>query len=1035
MNIADFCIKHRVTTILAFVIVAIFGVYSYFGLPLALLPDMEVPTAIVYVNYYGAGPQDIAELVTRPLESAIASVAGVKKINSTSADSMSTLTVSFEDGIDLDKAISDMKDKLKSTQSTLPEDCSSPTVIAINMDMIPVTMFALQGSDLGDLQSMADDNVVPALERIDGVASVDVYGGYTSEVVVSTDSARMQEYGLSISYLSQILSANNLLYPGGSVDNGSQTLSAHTDGRFTSLDDVRNAVIPLPTGGTICLSDVADVYMAPEGISSMAKVNDTNCVLLAVNKQSGTNTAKAATETLAEMEALQQQYPTLQYVTVFDQSDYIHMSMNQAVVNIILGVIIAAIVLFVFLRRFGATVTIAISMPVCIVTVFLCMNALDVTLNMMSLGGVTLGVGMIVDNSIVVLENIFQKQGDGYGRLESCVEGTKEVTLAIVASTLTTVAVFLPLAFTTGIVGQMFRDFSLTIVILLLSSLAIALTLVPLLCYFLLDPERTRQSHQKTLPEKKDAPAARILGFFHRLFLGYQKALNYFISHRLKAVLIAVGMTVVMLLSLLRTNATLIPEMDQSSVSVTVSMPIGSELDDSAAIADRICTISENTIPEMEDVYYQVEGTTINLGVKLVPIADRHRSAKEICNQLRLDLADIAGCEITVSTSDMMNYMTSSDINVVLTGPDYDTLVGLGSSLQKQIAALPDATDVSSSAEDQVPQITVHVNSANAARFGLTAATIGTAVRAELNGSTATKMTMSGKEYSISIKGDETSSSSVDALKSMLISTATGGSVPLALVADVEVELAPTSITRTNQNYSVTITGSSVSGNTTALTKQIYQLMDQYPMPDGYFIESDSSYEDMMSNFGSLGLALVVALGLIYFILASQFESFVMPVIIMMIIPIAFSGGLFGLPVTGKDLSAVSILGIIILAGTVVNASIVLVDAINQRRRFLGEDKKTAILNACPRRVRPVLMTTLTTILGLMPMATATGEGSELMSPMGIVMIFGMTFATIVTLFFTPVFYSLIDSLTARFSRKRETGEDPAAVSSLPLQD
>ena len=714
--------------------------------------------------------------------------------------------------------------------------------------------------------------------------------------------------------------------------------------------------------------------------------------------------------------------------------------MESALQNILLGVILAAAVVFLFLRRWGATMTIAISMPVCILAVFVLMNVFDLTLNMMSLGGIAMGVGMIVDNSIVVLEKIYRFASEGHDRMSACVEGTKEVTASVMASTLTTVAVFLPLGLSGGIAGMMFKDFCLTIAFLILGSLAIALTLVPLLCYMMLDEEKVRQDALRRAEKKRSGVAAKISGWIHWLYDKYLHLLEYFTRHLKVGMLVSVGLVALFAVSCLTTNMVLVPEMDQGQVSVTIGMPIGSSLEESTAIADQVAAVVQEQVPELESFYYMAQsgsgsgmmsmsgsGST-TMGLTLVDRSQRTRTSSEVADDLREQLQDIAGCEITVGASDMSASMSGSDISVEVTGEDYETLTAIAGDLTRQIAALEDAVDVTSTVAEQVPQVEVTMNREAAAQYGLTAAAVGAAVRDELSGATATKVTINNEELDVVVMGNGAAAESLDALRSMPVSTAMGGYVPLSAVAQVEVIQAPQSIQRVNQSRQVTISGDTVSGNTAAMTQKINALLDQYPLPEGYTAETAGAYEDMMDSFGDLLLALVVALGLVYFVLAAQFESFLMPVIIMMILPVAFTGALFALPLTGRDLSMISLVALIMLAGTVVNSSIILVDYIRIRREA-GESREEAILRACPLRVRPVMMTTLTTILAMVPMALGLGDSNEMMSDMGVTMMSGMIISTVVTLLFTPVYYSVIDNLSHTFRRKKKTTAEQSAES------
>lgn len=1016
MNIADFCLKHKVTTIMAYVLIVVFGIMGFTSLPLALLPDIELPMAVVYTTYSNAGPQEVENMVTKTIESACASVSGMDEIQSLSSEGSSMVMVTFADGTDMDEAMVDLRDRIDRVKGFLPEDADAPMAMTIDVDAMPVVTVGLKGADLAELQAIAEDDIQPALERIDGVASVDIAGGYENEIAIDTDADRLAGYGLSVSYIAQMLAAENVALPAGEVQSGDQSFSVRADGEFSSVSDIANTLIPLPTGGTVRLSEVADVYVAPKEQTAIAKIGGEPCITISVNKQSDTNTlqvAERAKDALNEVTALQ---PTLDWSLLMDQSDMINMTVDSVIQNIVFGVLLAAIVLFVFLRDLGATAVISVSMPICIISVFLIMQVFDITMNMMSLGGIAMGVGMIVDNSIVVLENIFHYRSDGCDRFTSCVEGTKEVALSISASTLTTVAVFLPIGLSGGLSGMMFREFCITICSLLLASLLIALTLVPVLCYALLD---RGGKHRMRMPDTGHDIADR------PLMRKYKELLAHFITHRKKAIIISGAMIVAFLGSIAIAGVELMPQMDESMVAIGVEMPVGSDLEDVSAMADRAVDIALEQVPEIESIYYSTGGASMSttstansasITVNLVDKSDRDRTSQQVADDLRPYMQDLAGAEISVEASGTMDMssMTGDAISVTLRGDDYDKLSQTAEQLAGQLAALPGAIEVSSSASEQVPEVEITLNRANASRFGLTAATIGQAVRGELSGQTATQLKVNGEEITVTVRGDSRAETSIDALKSVMIPTQTGGSVPLSLVANVETVLAPQSINRLNQSRTVTITGGAADTVSTAEMSQAVQgVLDTFELPDGITYETGGEMEEMINTFTQLAYALVVALGLVYFVLASQFESFVMPVIIMTILPIGLLGSIFTLPLTGNKISMVAFIGVIMLAGTVVNSSIVLIDYMNIRRKR-GEDKDTAILNACPRRVRPVLMTTLTTVLGLLPMVFSNGEGAEMMRPMAIVMITGMVVSTIVTLLFTPVYYSLIDSLTQR---------------------
>lgn len=1033
MKTAEFCLKHRVTTIMAYVLIVVFGIMGFTSLPLALMPNIELPMAIVFTTYTNAGPQEVENMVTRTIESACASVSGMDEIQSISSEGSSMVMVTFADGTDMDDALTDLRDRVDRVKGYLPDDADAPMTMSIDVDSMPVVQVGLKGADLASLQTIAEDDIQPALERIDGVASVDIAGGYKNEVAIDTFADRLAGYNMSVSYIAQVLAAENIALPAGTVNSGAQSFSVRTDGEYTSVEDIANTLVPLPTGGSVRLGEVANVYLAPQDQTAIAKIGGEPCIVLSVNKQSDVNALQVAERAKDALDDITATLPTLDWTLLMDQSDFINMTVDSVIQNIVFGVLLAALVLFAFLRDLGATAVISMSMPICIISVFLIMQVCGITMNMMSLGGVAMGVGMIVDNSIVVLENIFRYRSDGRSRFEACVEGTQEVALSISASTLTTVAVFLPIGLSGGLSGMMFREFCITICALLLASLLIALTLVPLLCYMLLDRSGKRQLADPghILPDKP-------------LMRRYKSLLEHFITHRRTAVLISGAMIVIFVGSIVVAGVELMPTMDQGMVSISVELPVGAELEDISAMSDRIVDIAVENVPEIDNLYYATGGTSMvstsssnsaSVTINLVSQKERKRTSEEIASDLRGKLADIAGAEISVSATGMMDMssMTGDAISVTLRGDDYTLLTDTANQLAERLAALPGAIEVQSSAADQVPEVEITLNRANASRFGLTAASIGQAVRGELAGQSATQLKVNGEEITVTVRGDTRSKSSVDALRSVMIPTQTGGSVPLSLVANVNTVLAPQSINRLNQSRTVTITGGSEDDvSITDMSAAVQTAIDAFELPDGITYETGGEMEEMMNSFGQLAYALVVALGLVYFVLASQFESFIMPVIIMMILPVGLLGSLFGLPLTGNKISMIAFIGVIMLAGTVVNSSIVLIDYTNIRRRR-GEDKNTAILNACPRRVRPVLMTTLTTILGLLPMLFSGGEGTEMMRPMAIVMITGMIISTIVTLLFTPVYYSLVDSLSewsaSRRQRRKQRREPPAPPS------
>ena len=1024
MKFAEFSIKHRVATTLAAILIVIFGYMCYSGLPLALMPSMEIKMAVVVTQYSDAGPEEVENLVTRIIESACASVSGLDSLTSTSSEGSSMVMVEFTDDTDLDDAITDLRDKVSRVEARLPDGADSPTIMKMDPDAMPVVTVGLRGQDLAELQALAEDTIGPYVERVAGVASVDVLGGYENEVEINTYPDRMDGYGLTVDYLAGILMQENQTIAGGEVASGSQKLNVRTDGEYLSVEEIANTVIPLPMGGTVRLNEIADVSLAAQDRENIAKINGEEGITIMVTKQSGTNTVQVANAIKQAFEEITSETPGLDWEVLSDDSIFINQSVNSAIQNIIMGVGLAAFVLLVFLRRLKATAVIAVSMPICIVSVFILMNLLDITMNIMSLSGLALGVGMIVDNSIVVLENIFRFRTEGHSRWDACVKGTGEVAMSVIAGTMTTLAVFIPIGLSDGMVGMMFRDFALTIASLIGASLVVALTLVPLLCYIVLDAEDGPQ----TQSFGADPGLMDNKPFMRR----YRGLLKLFITHRKLAMLCSAAMMAGFIaligLDVALYGVTMTPEMDESEITVSIELPIGSELEKAEELSDRVVDIAMEEIPEIDIIYYSTGGGMRSTGmssdvtIQLIDKNDRDRSTDQIAEALRTAVENIAGAEISVSASSSMGSMTGDALSYKLTGDDYDALTDFAELLVDEFSQIPDAIEVSSSASECENSVTVRMKRLTAAEFGLTATSVGNAVRNHLTGSSATELRMGGDEITVTVSGDSDVYNNVDAIKNIPISTNTG-TVPLSLVAEVSIEEVPQAIERENQSRTVTVSGDSASGNTMALNQQAQQILNSINIPDGITVSTGGQMGEMGDTFGSLGFSLIVALGLVYFVLAAQYESFLLPIMIMMIMPISLIGSLVGLPLTGNPISMMAAVGVVILAGTVVNSSIVLVDYIEQRRRR-GEDKNTAILTACPRRVRPVMMTTSTTLLGLLPMVFGVGEGSEMMRPMAIVMFAGMIISTIVTLLFTPVYYSILDSIAARiggvFARHKE---------------
>ncbi|MFI3114894.1 MAG: efflux RND transporter permease subunit [Clostridia bacterium] len=1010
---SSFSLNRRVTTFMIYIAVTLFGLMSFANLSLDLMPSFEIPVAIVQTTYSGAGSQEVETMVTQPIEQMVALVSGIDEISSVSSEGSSLVIITFTDDVDLKTAVTDVREKIDIIAPYLPSNASSPIVMEIDLDSMPIIQFSVSGdTSLANLETIANDKISPSIESLAGVASVTIDGGYNNVVNIETDTTKMHGYGITVEYVANILRATNISLPSGSVNYGDKSLTVRTDSEFKSIQDIENVVIPLQTGGTVLLSDISKVTLEPEDLTTVAKVNGEKVVMVSIQKQSGTNTVQIANLVNDQLDKIKTELPDVNITMLSDTSDYINLTIVSVLQNILLAILFSIVVLFGFLRKISPTVIVAISMPICIITTFLLMLGLDLTLNIMTLGGMAIGVGMIVDNSVVVLENIVRYKEEGHEHFTSCLEGAKEVALSITASTITTIAVFLPVGLSGGTVGMIFNEFSLTITALLVASLLIALTLVPLLCYLLLDKETKREKEaDKNRKDPMDS-------FFVKR---YQDVLRVVMKFPKMALLTAFGLFCLFSMSIALVGAELIPSTDQSMITIGVSLPVSSKIEETVQISDEIVNRISG-IEEIDFLYYTSSEREASIVVTLVSIGDRDRSVFEVADDVRALTSNIAGAEITISDAGAMDMsaLTGNTIDLAIKGNDLDTLTDIATDLVNIIESVDGTRDIQSTVSDRVEQVNIIPKSEIATSLGITTASVGTYISYELQGVAATTFSIDGTEIDVVVKGDSDSAESIDALKNMLIPTSMGTYVPLSLVADVSLDLGAHSISRENQVRTISITGNaSPDANSYAVADAVNLAIASYNMPDGYYIDTGGAAEEIIDTFTSLAYALVVAVALVYFVLASQFESTLLPFIVMLAMPLGLSGGFVGLFLTNTPVSMPAFIGVIMLSGIVVNNSIVLIDYI-KIRQDRGEDIEQAILHACPLRVRPVFMTTLTTILGLIPMALALGEGSEIMSPMAIVMISGLVISTAVTLIFSPVFYYIIKRPRVKKGKKKE---------------
>ena len=1036
LKISNLSVKRPVTVIMMMLIVVSLGFVSLSKLSIDLYPDIEVPVALVITNYSGVGPQEIESLVTEPVEESMATVNNVDRISSTSSEGSSVVVLEFDYGADMDAGTMQMREKLDLIRDFLPEDASSPFVFKIDPNAMPIIIAGLS-SDRGidEIQSIAENKLKSRLERIEGVASVDISGGYEDMVRVLVNPLELDKYGLSMTGISNMLRMENLNLPGGSVEKGDKNLLVRSIGEFESVKEISDLPIILSNGSKIYLSDIAEVSLIPKEITRINELDGVQSVSINIFKQSGYNTVDVADKVNKELLKLEDEVEGVRIENVFDQSTYIKKSIQNVSRSGLIGGVLAILVLYLFLRNIRSTFIIGISIPVSIIATFSLIFFSGITLNLMTLGGLALGMGMLVDNSIVVLENIYRFRQDGYSRIDAAKEGAGEVGMAVIASTLTTVAVFLPIVFVEGITSIIFKELALTITFALLSSLLIALTVVPMLSSKIL---------KITCSEKKEVKSRiKIFKAFDKTFSNvegkYRALLKKAIGHKLLTIAVAVVIFIGSIFAVVQVGAEFLPSTDEGRISISIELPTGAKLEKTRLYVDEVEELIKN-IPELDTIFASIGGGNsfissgsqsnyASLDLALVSLADRERSSDYIADEIRKMLADIPGANIQVqSVSNQAGGpgMGSSAISIRVQGDELEVLKGISQDLIDILNSVEGTREVASSFEEGLPEVQVKIKREIASQYGISSYQIAQTIRDNLSGVSATKYKVDGNEIDVMIESVGYLKDNINNFRYLQIKSPMGVNVPLEQIAEIFETKGPISINRIGQVRTISVTSDIIGRDLASIVSDIEAQTDNYFLEDGYSFEIGGQNEDLVESFKSLFLALILAIFLVYMILASQFESLLYPFIIMFTVPLAFSGGALGLFITGRTLSVPSVIGFLMLSGIVVNNAIVMIDYVNILRRK-GHDTVEAILMAGPTRLRPILMTSLTTILALMPIAVATGEGAEIQSPLATVVIGGLLLSTLLTLVLIPVMYLVMDGFSTRikkwFNRKKDKEE------------
>ncbi len=1028
MHISEHSIRRPVTVMMAVLIVIILGIISLTRIPIDLYPKIDIPTVAITTSYSGVGPEEIENLVTKPVEKAVSTVAGIKSVRSVSREGSSQVTVEFDYGSDIEAAVAEIQQKVERAKRSLPDDVDSPTVNKFDPNSLPVLTLAIS-SKLGpdQLKNFVDQQIVPYLERVNGVASVTTSGGLEREIKILVDPNKIDQYGISLSDINQQLRNQNIDSPGGRVTEGGVTYTVRSLGKFSSIDDIRKVSIPLKGGGQVFLGDIAVVSEGYKEVSIENKLNQENTVSLSIMKQSGANTVAVVDGIQNELEKIKADLPVdFSILSISDQSKFIRASINTLVQDTFIGGLLAILIILLFLKSISNTLIISIAIPISVIGTFTLMYFSHMTINVMSLGGLTLGIGMIVDDAIVVLENIHRRRENGLTIREAAVEGTKEVAMPVIASTLTTVAVFFPIVYVEGLTAQLFKDLGVTVSFALLASLVVSLTVTPMLSTNLMKANAMKQSRHQGK------------GMNEKWVSLYRNILSWSLRHRKTTIMIAIASLVAGVGLVPFLGMEMMPAADQGQVSISISLPTGTELDKTREVMAQAQTIVSK-IPEVKTVFSSLGSSNAtrfgsassSTGSFLLILSDlnkRNRSTAEITEEIRRELNRFPGARVRVSEAGGATLPglggggqnsggNAAPISYALRGNDQETLKELAERFTDEISRIKGVREADNTLEDTRPEIQVSLDRIKAADLGITQSMVSSTIQTALKDQVATTFETGGTEIDVTVSLANEQAATMQDIENLVLTNSKGERVQIKDVAKVAIANGPQSIQRFNQARVVNVTASLAPGQDLgSVTKQINQVVANFPLPPGYVIETQGQSQQLQESTNSMILAFGLAIVLVYIILAAQFESLVYPLSIMLSVPLSFFGASFSLWVTGRPLSVPAFIGIILLAGIVVRNAIVLIDFTNILRRQ-GVERTEALLTAGPIRLRPILMTTLCTVLGLFPLALGFGEGGESQAPMATVVIGGLIFSTLLTLVVIPVVYTMLDDGMIRFKK------------------
>jgi HAE1 family hydrophobic/amphiphilic exporter-1 len=1026
MKLPEFSVNRRVTTTMIAMIIVVVGLISFSRLGLDFFPDLEFPTVSVITSYRGASSEDLEKTITKSLEQIVSSISRVKKVTSITTEGVSAISVEFEWGTNLDFAAQDIRDQIGLYRQFLPAEADDPLVVKFNLALLPIVFWGVTGNrPTSELQRLIEDDVAPRLERIDGVASARVFSTEVREILVDIDKTALEARNLSLDRVLGALAVENVNLPAGYLVERHADFVVRTMGEFESLDDIRRVVIgATATGEPIFLGDIAEVKETLKESRYVGRIQQQKGCFLMVSKRSGANTATTGAQVKKELAEIRKSLPPdINFYMAMDQSEMIQMVASKTVDNAWQGGILAILLIFLFLRNWRPTLTIALAIPLSIIATFISFYAAGYTLNMLTLGGLTLGVGMLVDNAIVVIENTFRHIEEGEERKKAASRGASEVGMAITASTLTTIVVFLPMIFAQGITGKLTRSLALAITFSLISSLFVALTIVPLLSYQLFRKSEVQGSNGR--PVKSKQPQ------FQKGRDLYRKWLTWSLEHRRLMLAGAVGIFIISLALVPFLGTEFMPAQDRNMILLKVKMPIGTALEET----NRVVSIVENLMsqqPEIEIITAQAgsgaeedasdAGSAMSnagpheglLWVGLVNKSQRKYSDLQLLEVIRGKLPKLENVKFeAVDMNQIMMGGSSAPVEIKIFGKDLDELKRIADGIVLRIQDVPGLRDVAHSLSQGKPEYQIRVDRERTAKLGLMVSQVANTVQTATLGRVATRYREESEEIDLRVRFQKQYRDDIREIENIPIVTPLNKVVYLGQVAEIDKGEGPIQINRENQSRLVTVRANIAGRDLGSVVRDIRQRLGaiQKQLPAGYFLEFGGSYDDMQDAFKVLAAAFALASLLVFMVMASQFESVRHPFIIMFTIPLGLIGVVLGLLVAGRPISLPVLIGFILLAGIAVNNAIVMIDYINQLRRA-GVDKREAIVNGAVTRLRAVLLTALTTILGMMPMALSRSEGAEFRAPMAVTVLGGLVATSFLTLFIIPIIYSLFEKVS-----------------------